>query len=102
MKTLLRERSRTIIDGTLDVAPMAERSLMQATLLRCEALLAEYDGEAVDVLVESSDLIVQALGVESHKQLMRAAKQFDFDAALGYLRQGAKAHGFDINFQAID
>ena len=101
-KTLLRERGRTIVDGALDVTNIAERSLMQATLSKCETLLADYDGEAVDALIESSDLIVQALGVESHKQLMRAAKQFDFDAALSYLRQGAKAHGFEVNLQAID
>jgi len=46
-------------------------------------------------------VIVQALGVEQYKQLMRAAKQFDFDAALAYLRQGATRNGFQINVQSI-
>jgi len=82
--------------------PTYDRSLMQTTLSQCETLLADYDGEAVDVLMESSDLIIEALGVELHKQVMRAAKQFDFDVALVYLRQGAKLHGFQVNLHSIE
>ncbi|MBC3884815.1 response regulator [Undibacterium griseum] len=70
-----------------------QRQILLSTLRQCEQLLSEYDGEAVDFLVESSDVIVQALGAELHKQIMRAAKQFDFDLALNYLRQGIAQHG---------
>ena len=81
--------------------PTFDRATMQSVISHCESLLSEYDGEAVDVMMESNDVIVQALGVEQYKQLMRAAKQFDFDAALAYLRQGATRNGFQINVQSI-
>ena len=105
-KVLLRVSAALATEATLanntTTNPTYDRSLMQTTLSQCETLLADYDGEAVDVLMESSDLIIEALGVELHKQVMRAAKQFDFDVALVYLRQGAKLHGFQVNLHSIE
>ena len=98
---VLNAKTTPLPESAPNINPVYERSLLQAKLTQCETLLAESDGEALDILVEASDLIVQALGVESHKQVMRAAKQFDFDGALDYLRQGAKSHGYQINLHSI-
>jgi len=101
-KTLLRHRSGLSPETVINASHAYDRLAMQKAISQCEALLAEYDGEAVDAMMESADVIVLALGVENYKQLMRVVKQFDFDAALVMLRQAATLHGFQINLQSIE
>ena len=74
-----------------------DRSAMQALLQRSEVLLAEYDGEAVELLKGASDQLLLAFGQEVHQQLMRALRQFEFDAALSLLREAALNHGYTRN-----
>jgi hypothetical protein len=66
-------------------------------LQRSEALLVEYDGEAVELLKGASDQLQLAFGQEVHQQLMRTLRQFEFDAALSILREAALNHGYTRN-----
>ena len=79
----------------LDLAPV-DQELMQNLLVKCCNLLRDYDGEAVDLLLESGDMIANAFGVDVQKQVMRAVRQFDYDAALNLLSNSAKNLGYEI------
>ncbi|MFZ6772970.1 response regulator [Undibacterium sp. SXout7W] len=69
---------------------------VQTLLSQCYVLLKDYDGEALDLLMESSDQIAHAFGHELQKQIMRAVSQFDFDSINTLLRQAASYHGYDL------
>jgi len=79
----------------LDLAPV-DHELMQNLLVKCCNLLRDYDGEAVDLLLESGEMIANAFGVDVQKQVMRAVRQFDYDAALNLLSNSAKNLGYEI------
>ncbi|MFZ6656028.1 response regulator [Undibacterium sp. TJN19] len=73
-----------------------DHDTMQDLLVKCCNLLRDYDGEAVDLLLESGEIIANAFGVEVQKQIMRAVRQFDYDAALSLLSNNAKNLGYEI------
>ncbi len=73
-----------------------DRQAALAMIQRFAGLLREYDGEAIDLLGESNALMAAALGNDAHKQIARAARQFDFDAALAALLKSAQAADYDI------
>ena len=73
-----------------------DRKKMQALLQRFAALLRESDGEAIDLLSGSNAAMAAALGNDAHKQIARAARQFDFDGALAALVKCARALDYDI------
>ena len=75
---------------------VVDHELMQALLVKCCNLLRDYDGEAVDLLLESGEMIANAFGTDVHKQIMRAVRQFDYDAALSLLSNNAKNLGYEI------
>lgn len=73
-----------------------DHDVMQQLLVKCCNLLRDYDGEAVDLLLESGEMIANAFGVDVHKQIMRAVRQFDYDVALNLLTNSAKNLGYEV------
>lgn len=82
--------SSTLVNGGID------REAAQDLIRRFAGLLRECDGEAIDLLSESGALLTDVLGSDTHKQIARAARQFDFDAALAALVKGAQAADYRI------
>ncbi|MCK9199600.1 MAG: PAS domain S-box protein [Gallionella sp.] len=60
-------------------------------------LLAEDDSEASDVLEENLDLLRFAMGAEHFTRIDGAIKQYDFEAALKYLRERATELKIDLS-----
>jgi two-component system, sensor histidine kinase and response regulator len=83
--------TRPVTSGSLD------REAVQAIILRFAGLLREYDGEALDVMMQSKNLLAAALEAQSWQDIERATNQYDFDAALAALAAGADAAGYRID-----
>ena len=60
------------------------------------ALLRESDGDAMELLTQSDELLDTALGSAAHEKIARAARQFDFDGGLAALIEGATAAGYKV------
>ena len=73
-----------------------DRDEAQAVISRFARLLKECDGEAVDLLEQVSTLLASTLDDEVLACVERAAKQYDFDAALSALNDGAAAAGYAL------
>ena len=71
-----------------------DRTEVQAILQRLAQLLG--DGEASDLLAQSSNLLAAALGEDAWRDIERAAVRYDYDAALAALRTGAAAAGYRL------
>ncbi|MGZ5818230.1 MAG: PAS domain S-box protein, partial [Burkholderiaceae bacterium] len=66
-------------------------------LMQCIAgLLRQSDADAIELLNESRALLIQILGSAAHQKIVRAARQYDFDACLAALVEGAEAVGYGI------
>ncbi len=85
------EQTRTAVGEDVD------RRAMQDLITRFAGLLRDYDSEAIDLLSQSGSVMIAALGSEAHKQIARAARQFDYDSALDALVKCAQALDYDIN-----
>jgi len=95
-QVLAQEKSSAKVDvKVVDPVPV-DHDLMQNLLVKCCNLLRDYDGEAVDLLLESEEMIANAFGVDVQKQIMRAVRQFDYDVALNLLSNSAKNLGYEI------
>ncbi len=75
---------------------LIDRGEAQAIILRFARLLRESDGEAPDLLQQSANLLAAALGADRCTHIERATQQYDFDAALAALMQGAADAGYAI------
>jgi two-component system sensor histidine kinase/response regulator len=73
-----------------------DRDAVLKTMRHIAGLLRQYDGEAIDLLMESGALLATALGANAQQRIARAARQFDFDATLLALTDGARTAGFEI------
>jgi two-component system sensor histidine kinase/response regulator len=73
-----------------------DRDEAQTLILRFGDFLRQYDGEALDLLAESSELLGAAIGPEAHRRIARAIRQFDFDAALKALDKAAQDAGYAL------
>ncbi|MEN9867128.1 MAG: hypothetical protein RL748_2718, partial [Pseudomonadota bacterium] len=71
-----------------------DRDQVQEKIFEFANYLRQYDGEALDVLADFNQLLANALGQEVHRRVVRAIRQFDFDAALMALDHGARQAGF--------
>jgi two-component system sensor histidine kinase/response regulator len=80
--------------GTADQEIDLEASF--ALISRLLLLLRESDGEAMDLLAESRQLLAAALGTEAHQKIERAARRFDFEGVLAALVTGAQEAGYEI------
>lgn len=92
---LTKENSQKNAADTGDSTDL-NREQLQALIQRCEKLLSDYDGEASDLLLESSEVLAKAFGTDVEKQISRAIRQFDYDEALLTLRQAARESGFVV------
>lgn len=92
----LQQEHELKLESRANELAQVNREELQVIILRCEKLLRDYDGEASDVLLESADLFANAFGMEVQKQLIRAVRQFDYDAALEVLRDSALAAGYSL------
>ncbi|CAN5496001.1 PAS domain S-box protein [soil metagenome] len=72
------------------------RDQAQQLILRCIGLLADSDGEAIDLLTDSKAILIDVLGSDAQQLIARAARQFDFDGALTALKDTAQAAGFAV------
>lgn len=81
-------------DGLLvsEIDIHATRSLV----MRIANLLRESDGDAIDLLEGSSQLLSAVLGRHVQQEIAQAARAFDFDNALAALVEGAGAAGLDV------
>ncbi len=77
------------------------RDEVQAMIFRFADLLRQYDGEALDLLAESSSLFASALGLDAHRRIVRAIRLFDFDTALSTLDHGARQAGYMVEHQVM-
>jgi two-component system sensor histidine kinase/response regulator len=75
---------------------MIDRDAVQTVIDRLGRLLRDCDGEAVDVLAESAILLSAALDADAHQRVERALAQYDFDAALLALAEGAQTAGYGV------
>ncbi len=82
--------------GEMPADAAVDRDAASAMMRRFAALLRGYDNEAMDLLEESGGLLAEALGSAAHKEIARATRQFDFDAALAVLLKNAQGTGFDL------
>jgi two-component system sensor histidine kinase/response regulator len=73
-----------------------DRWIAQDLIDRFAALLRECDAAAIDMLTESAARLIEVLGSDTHRQIGRAMRQFDFDAALAALVAGARAADYRI------
>jgi two-component system, sensor histidine kinase and response regulator len=82
--------------ATVAVAPVValDRVEVQAMIDQFARFLRQYDGEALDLLSEASSLFSAALGLEAHRRIVRAIRQFDFDTAHAILESSARAAGY--------
>jgi two-component system sensor histidine kinase/response regulator len=71
----------------------ADAADLPALLRTLAALLAQSDGDAIDLLNESAALLRSGLGPRVQQEVAAAAAAFDFDAALAALLVGARAAG---------
>jgi two-component system sensor histidine kinase/response regulator len=74
-------------------APISHETT-HALIQRIVELLRQYDGDAIELLTESNDVLAKSLSKPAHQKVMRAARQFDFDAGLSALLEGAAEAGF--------
>ncbi|MBI1772390.1 MAG: Hpt domain-containing protein [Burkholderiales bacterium] len=95
-QVLALEKSSSKTEAKVVELLPVNHELMQDLLVKCCNLLRDYDGEAVDLLLESGDMIANAFGVDVQKQIMRAVRQFDYDVALNLLSNSAKNLGYEI------
>lgn len=65
-------------------------------ILHLARLLSEYDGAAIELLLESEPLLIEALGGVAHQKIAHAARQFDFDAGLDALIESAESAGYKV------
>ena len=75
---------------------LIDREQVQAVIDRFSRLLRGSDSEAVDVLAESAILLAAALDADTQQRIERALAQYDFDAALLALAEGAQTAGYGI------
>jgi two-component system, sensor histidine kinase and response regulator len=73
-----------------------DKNAVHDLIQRIAALLKEYDGDAIELLVESDGLLATALGSVAHQKIARATRQFDFDGGLTALIEGAEAAGYKV------
>jgi two-component system sensor histidine kinase/response regulator len=73
-----------------------DRDAAHQLISRIATLLRQYDGDAIELLSESNALLASALGSMAHQKISRAARKFDFDAALDALIEGAGTAGYEI------
>ncbi len=73
-----------------------DRAAAHALIVRITNLLRECDGEAIDLLAESNQLMTAALGGLAQQNIVKAVRDFDFDNALAALSDGAAAAGYDV------
>jgi two-component system sensor histidine kinase/response regulator len=78
-------------EKTKNVSEAPDTSKAAEVLSRLSTLLAEDDSEAGDVLEEHLDLLRFVLGAEEFTKFDLAIKQFDFEKALGVLKNRATA-----------
>jgi two-component system sensor histidine kinase/response regulator len=72
------------------------RETAHELMRRIAGLLRQYDADAIELLNESNTSLIQILGGMAHQKIMRAARQYDFDACLFALIEGAEAVGHDV------
>ncbi|HJW57266.1 MAG TPA: response regulator, partial [Burkholderiaceae bacterium] len=73
-----------------------DRDEAQALISEFALLLCQCDSEALDVLQRGGALLAAALDDDTYRLIERAARQYDFDAALDALAAGAKAAGYAV------
>ncbi|WP_052452500.1 PAS domain S-box protein [Noviherbaspirillum autotrophicum] len=73
-----------------------DRDEAQALISEFALLLRQCDSEALDVLQRGGALLAAALDDDTCRLIERAARQYDFDAALDALASGAKAGGYAV------
>ncbi|HEY8102052.1 MAG TPA: response regulator [Burkholderiaceae bacterium] len=73
-----------------------DKDAVHELIQRIAALLRGYDGDAIELLVESDGLLAKALGGAAHQKIARATRQFDFDGGLAALIEGAEAAGYKV------
>lgn len=78
---------------------LLDRDEVQSIIHRFAQLLRECDGEATDLLAQSTNLLAAALNADIYRDIERAAKQYDFDAALAALMAGAHAAGYRTDLE---
>ncbi|MBI1891336.1 MAG: Hpt domain-containing protein [Burkholderiales bacterium] len=101
MRTLHKELARIIPTQVMpepeNLSPeQMDHEATRAIIKRIAYLLRQYDGDAIDLLSTSNALLAASLGSAAHQRIARAARQFDFDAALAALTAGAEEAGFDL------
>jgi hypothetical protein len=79
-------------------APSADvdKDAVHDVIRRIAVLMKDYDGDAIELLTASEGLLTAALGTTSLQKIMRATSQFDFDACLAALIEGAEAAGYKM------
>ncbi len=70
------------------------RNEIQAKIAAFAELLRQYDGDALDVLADTSSIFSIALGEDTHRRIVRAIRVFDFDAALSVLEHSSRQLGY--------
>ena len=78
---------------------MVDRDEVQSIIRRFARLLRDSDGEATDLLAQSTNLLAAVLDAECYRDLERAASQYDFDTALAALQAGAEAAGYRTDLE---
>ncbi|MGZ5788295.1 MAG: response regulator [Burkholderiaceae bacterium] len=73
-----------------------DKEAVHDLIQRIAVLLREYDGDAIELLVEADGLLATALGGAAHQKIARATRQFDFDGGLTALIEGAEAAGYKV------
>jgi two-component system sensor histidine kinase/response regulator len=65
-------------------------------LRACYKLIANFDGDAMDMLNASIDELNIAFGSDVQKQIMRAASQYDFDVIQSIMKGNAHMIGLSL------
>jgi PAS domain S-box-containing protein len=73
-----------------------DKHAVHELIQRIAKLLKEYDGDAIELLVEADGLLATALGSTAHQKIARATRQFDFDGGLAALIEGAETAGYKV------
>lgn len=67
-----------------------------AKLRACYKLVANYDGDALELLDDAVDELNIAFGSDVQKQIMRAASQYDFDVIQSIMKGNAHMIGLNL------
>jgi two-component system sensor histidine kinase/response regulator len=81
-------------DGLL--ASQIDMDATRTLIMRIANLLRESDGEVIDLLEGSSQLLIAVLGRQAQTEIAHAAREFNFDVALAALVEGAEAAGLKV------